>query len=161
MGLDGITSLTIHLRKTRDHQSTKIKSCTVVLHPPRLALLQTTDAWFDTHFIHRSEDFSDLGPQSFQWISFRSSLLCSDMTCLLRTLKDGKGVQGHWAVLRRCFMTNEFPARTSSAGSSRQHPTLRVVIKPMFHRILPDLMPIACQNCQGCYNVMVNACQHM
>ena len=29
-------------------------SCTVVLHSPRLALLQSTDAWFDTRFIQKS-----------------------------------------------------------------------------------------------------------
>lgn len=39
-------------------------SCNVVLHSPRLALLQTTDAWFDTC-----------------WISFRSSLLTLSFSC--------------------------------------------------------------------------------
>ena len=55
------------------------------------------------------------------------------------TLSDGKEVEGQWALLRRCFKTNEFPTRTSSAGFSHQHPTLRAVNKLILHRILPEL----------------------
>jgi hypothetical protein len=63
----------------------------VVLHSPRLALLQTTDAWFDTCWLDQLQvvivDFE------FQlWGGFLSH---SDMTCpmfLRNTLKDGKEV---------------------------------------------------------------------
>ena len=71
----------------------------------------------------------------------------------------GSLIEGQSAVFRRCFKTSEFPTRTSCGGFSHQHPTLRVVIKPMFHRILPELIPSFGQNCQGCHD-MVNTCQY-
>ena len=66
----------------------------------------------------------------------------------------GSLIEGQSAVFRRCFKTTEFPTRTSCGGFS-----LRVVIKPMFHRILPELIPSFGQNCQGCHD-MVNTCQY-